>query len=351
MFKSRLIIGITVALLIAAALFYVGSVRYTDVTNPWRYHTSGYPGYPPIGIVRWWSYITPLAMGAGAAACLRRTVPTITLLAAVVISSVICSMLLRIAFLESPEDRLLEIQRFLWPAQTPPIEVNTLVGNIGLIGTSLFFAFFTVSKLRTERRAQRHLHQFPQSEIAHSLQPIMDPHLIRPSRFAISPILRTRIMIGLIGALLIALPLYLVGAVRYQTHYSALIEAHTQAGLHFELPSLVRVLWPFGLVRWWSYITPLAVGVGIGARLRHPTSIFPLMASLIGALVICATTWQCFYLHAKMFSYMGYLAVDPIEPEIFWGNILAITASLCFATLSVIGLIKPSDQPPADSGN
>jgi len=351
MLKSRFIIGITTAFVVGAVLFYLGAVRYADLTHPRSYHMGHLRGLPPIGIVRWWSYIGPLALGIGVATCLRRPVSKIVLLAAAVISGSIGFTLLRIAFLESPTGRLLDIQKFLWPAQTLPVEMITLSGNIALIGTFVSFAYYAISKLRTERRAQRELQRLPQTEIANSLQPIMDPYLIQPSRLVISPMFRTRIMTGLICALLIALPFYLVGAIRYQTHHSALIEAHTKGGINFELPSFIRLLRPFGMVRWWSYITPLAIGVGIAARLRHPMSTLPLVISLLGVLVVLAVAWQSFYLYAKMFSYMGYPVSDPIESEILWGNILAITASLCFAAASVVKLIPASDQSPADSGN
>ena len=351
MLKSRIIIGVTLTLAIGAILFFWGSVRYADITDPKSYHMGHLKGLPPIGIVRWWSYITPIAIGIGGAACLRRPVRTVVLLVSTVIASAIGYSFLRLSLMDASTSRLADAQKFLWPGQSPPIDLPTLGGNIGLLGTSVFFAYFAISKLRTERRAQRDLQRFPQTEIAGSLQPIMDPYLIQPSQFPISPMLRTRIMTGLISALLIALPLYLVGAVRYQIHYSTLVERHTQGDIHFELPSAIQLLWPFGLVRWWSYLTPLAIGVGIACRLRRPVSTFPLVISLLGALMICAVAWQSFHLYAKMFSYMGYPASDPIEPEILWGNMLAITASLCFAAFSVLDRIKVGDQSPADSGN
>lgn len=346
MLKSRFIIGITVASIIGSMLFYCGAVRYADVTNPWRYHMSGYPGYPPIGIVRWWSYLAPIALGAGVAAWLRRPLPKMLLLAAAAVCSALSYTFLRVAFEDSPAGGVLDLQKFLWPGQTPPIDMITLGGNIALIGTSVFFASFTLSKLRTEQRAQRDLKQFSRAEITDSLQPVMNPYLNRPSRFSISPMLRTRIIIGLVCALLIALPLYLVGSVRYQTHYSSLIEAHTRGGFHFELPWAIQLLWPFGMVRRWSYIAPLAIGAGIACRLRNPVSTFPLVVSLLGAFMICTISWQSFHLYAKMFSYMGYPATDPIEPEIFWGNMLAITLSLSFAIVSAVGRIT---DPPENS--
>ena len=150
----------------------------------------------------------------------------------------------------------------------------------------------------------------------------------------------SRIVTAIVFMALAAFPICLLGAVRYKYHYSPFLELHEKSGAPFSLPLILRLFWPFAAVGWWSYVAPVAFGIGMAARVRKPLRWPAMLSAVCGTAVLWSVVWSSFFMFARYFSYMGVPAEDLIEPRIVVGNIFLMVVSIFFATLSFASLCR-----------
>jgi hypothetical protein len=144
---------------------------------------------------------------------------------------------------------------------------------------------------------------------------------------------RSRIIVGLAVFLASATPLYLLSSVTYGVRYGILTKIYEDADIVF--PILARVLWPFGPLDWWSYITPFAFAVGVAARIRSVLSL-PFLASLFGFSVIQSIIMiGAFQPFEKFGSVMGYPEPAPYPMLPLAINVGLVVGSTAFAWASV----------------
>lgn len=155
--------------------------------------------------------------------------------------------------------------------------------------------------------------------------------------------LKSRIGMGLIYGVMIMLPLLLLGRFRYDMHFGGLGEAYDNLGYTpFEPPILVKCLLPVAPVRWWSYLSPITIGIAVGARLERKITAAKLTFSLVGAVILFATVFEIHRPYVELQSFMGYPASDPIDSLNLLGNIGLVGSSVGFALISVVSLLKQS---------
>jgi len=144
---------------------------------------------------------------------------------------------------------------------------------------------------------------------------------------------RSRVIVGLAVVLASATPLYLLSTVTYGVRYGILTRIYDEADIVF--PSLARILWPFGPLDWWSYITPVALAVGVAARIRSILSLPILSAMLAFSVIQSIVIIGAFEPFAKFGSVMGYPepAPYPMLPLIM--NVAMLTGASLFALMSI----------------
>lgn len=106
----------------------------------------------------------------------------------------------------------------------------------------------------------------------------------------------------------------------------------------YVFPVLSEALLPYGPLWWWSYITPVALGVAVAAALRNPISTFRLtcllFASVMQFLTIMTVNGPYFYLTERMGNFI------PIYPPIpLLANVCLVGASTGLACYSISKLI------------
>ena len=144
---------------------------------------------------------------------------------------------------------------------------------------------------------------------------------------------KSRIIVGLAALLTSATPLYLLSNVTYGVRYGFLTKIYEDSDQVF--PLLARILWPFGPLDWWSYITPVGLAVGVSASVRSvfrsPILIAMLAFSVIQSIVIVGA----FEPFEKMGRIMGYPEPDPypILPLVI--NVAMVVASSLYAMNAV----------------
>ena len=118
----------------------------------------------------------------------------------------------------------------------------------------------------------------------------------------------SRIIVGLAALLASATPLYLLSRVTYGVGYGYLTGIYEDSDMKF--PFLARILWPFGPLDWWSYITPVALAVGVAASVRFvfrtPILIAMLAFSVIQSVVIVGAF--------EPFEWLGRSMAEYLEP-------------------------------------
>lgn len=80
--------------------------------------------------------------------------------------------------------------------------------------------------------------------------------------------LATRIVLGISVCVLAGGLLVCLARLSFDIRYLGLIEQYRRAGQDF--PVLSSLLWYFGPVAWWSYVTPVALGAAAASRARFP---------------------------------------------------------------------------------
>lgn len=147
----------------------------------------------------------------------------------------------------------------------------------------------------------------------------------------------TRIVIGLAATIFVVGPLSGLGHLSRDTQFfDDFDKAYKNTGYSF--PLLSEVLLPFGPLWWWSYITPIALGVAAAGLVKTPISTVGLtcilLTSVIQFLTIIAVTEPYFFLTYRMGN---FVPIYPLIPML--ANLSLIGASLGLATYSVTKLI------------
>lgn len=148
---------------------------------------------------------------------------------------------------------------------------------------------------------------------------------------------RTRIAIGLAVTILVVGPFIGLGHLsRDIQFFDDFDKAYKNTGYSF--PLLSEVLLPFGPLWWWSYMTPVALGVAAAGLVKTPISTMGLtcllFASAIQFLTIMAVTEPYFFLTKRMGN---FVPIYPLIPLL--ANLSLLGASLGLATYSVSKLI------------
>lgn len=102
-----------------------------------------------------------------------------------------------------------------------------------------------------------------------------------------------------------------------------------------EFPYFASVLWIFGPIDWWSYITPLALGIAAAASLRSPVRAM-MLGVILGSSVIqafvLATAAEPYLKFTSMLGSPGSVPY-PIAPLVT--NLALVGISLGIALYSV----------------
>jgi hypothetical protein len=147
----------------------------------------------------------------------------------------------------------------------------------------------------------------------------------------------TRIVIGLAAFLFVVGPLLGLGHLSRDTQFfDDFDKAYKNTGYSF--PLLSKVLLPFGPLWWWSYITPVALGVAAAGLVKAQISTLGLtcilLTSVMQFLTIIAVTEPYFFLTKRMGN---FIPIYPLIPLL--ANLALIATSLGLAAYSVSKLI------------
>jgi hypothetical protein len=149
---------------------------------------------------------------------------------------------------------------------------------------------------------------------------------------------KSRIIVGIQFVLLSALALRLLAQVRVDFLWSALGKWYrdTSRVADVDLPVVVRMLWPFAPVAWWSWITPFAIGVFVAARLRRPLNLSTLILSSLGTAFFVVLVVSVFLSYVRTLQYMGYPPVVPIDTPSMIANLSLVGLSVGFAGQAIM---------------
>jgi hypothetical protein len=148
----------------------------------------------------------------------------------------------------------------------------------------------------------------------------------------------SRIIVGTQFVILSALVLGLLGQVRHDIQWSALGEQYREAAkvADVDFPFTVHLFWPFAPVAWWSWITAIACGVFVAARLRRPLNLSTLIISSLGTALFVAVVGSVVLTYSKLFQYMGYPPDVPIDMPSMIANLALLAIAVGFAVRATI---------------
>jgi hypothetical protein len=150
----------------------------------------------------------------------------------------------------------------------------------------------------------------------------------------------TRTVIGLAATIYFTGPLLGLGHLSRDIQF---FEDFERAG--YVLPLLTQMILPFGPLWWWSYLTPVALGVAVAGLVRTPISPLGLtgllFTSVIQFLTIIAVIQPYFYLTKRMGS---FATIYPLIP--LMANLCLIGTSLGLAYYSISRLIARGRNVP-----
>ena len=144
---------------------------------------------------------------------------------------------------------------------------------------------------------------------------------------------RSRVIVGAAVFLVAATPLFLLSCVTYGVRYGILTKIYDDADVVF--PSLASFLWFFGPLDWWSYFTPVALAVGVAARIRTPVSLPILSAILAFSVIQSVVIYGAFQPFAKLGSVMGYPLPSPYPVAPLTANLAILIGAVLFAVISI----------------
>ncbi len=144
---------------------------------------------------------------------------------------------------------------------------------------------------------------------------------------------RSRVIVGAAIFLAAATPLFLLSCVTYGVRYGILTKIYDDADVVF--PSLARILWIFGPLDWWSYFTPVALAVGVAAKIRTQVSLPILSAILAFSIIQSVVIYGAFQPFAKLGSVMGYPPPAPYPLAPLTANVVMLIGAVFFAVMSI----------------
>ena len=130
-----------------------------------------------------------------------------------------------------------------------------------------------------------------------------------------------------------ATPLFLLSFVTYGIRYGILTRIYDKAEV--VIPYLARILWFFGPLDWWSYVTPVSLAVGVAARVRTPMSLPILSAILASSVIQSVVIYGAFQPFVKLGSVMGYPLPSPYPAAPLTANVAMLTSAVLFAVMSI----------------
>ena len=143
----------------------------------------------------------------------------------------------------------------------------------------------------------------------------------------------SRVAIALATFIFLTLPLLGLAQLSYDIRYVDFIGTFTKADSEF--PFLSSLLWIFGPLDWWSFITPVALAVAAAAFLRTPlrssTLVLILGSTVLQALVIAAAVRPYFRLTAVV----GYPIPAPYPTIPLIANLSLVATAVGLACYSV----------------
>jgi hypothetical protein len=143
----------------------------------------------------------------------------------------------------------------------------------------------------------------------------------------------SRVAIGLATFIFVSVPLLGLAQLSYDIRYLDFTGIFTKADSEF--PFLSSLLWIFGPLDWWSFITPLAFAVAAAASLRTPlrpsTLALILGSSILQALALTAATKPYF----KLTAVMGYPEPAPYPGVPLVANLTLVGTAVGLALYSV----------------
>jgi hypothetical protein len=147
----------------------------------------------------------------------------------------------------------------------------------------------------------------------------------------------TRIVIGLAAFFFVVGPLRGLGHLSRDTQFFDDFEKAYE-NTEYSFPLLSEVFLPFGPLWWWSYITPVALGVAAAGLVKAQISKIGLtcilLTSVMQFLTIIAVTEPYFFLTKRMGH---FIPIYPLIPLL--ANLALIGTSLGLAGYSVSKLI------------
>jgi hypothetical protein len=157
--------------------------------------------------------------------------------------------------------------------------------------------------------------------------------------FGRNRMVRTRIILGIVAALVGYKILLMLWVVRYDYNWNELGKWYQQTKkvAEIDLPMMIRILWPIAPAFWWGWISPIFFGVFVASRMRRALSAGSLLGILSGTVFLTALVYNTLVTYTRMTFYMGTPYEPKIEIACKVGN-----ASLLFMTLglAVYGIIQ-----------
>jgi hypothetical protein len=146
--------------------------------------------------------------------------------------------------------------------------------------------------------------------------------------------MKSRIIVAASVFLAAATPLFLLSYVTHGVRCGILTKIHDDADVVF--PRLARILWIFGPLDLWSYLTPLALAVGAAARIRTSMRLSGLSAILGFSVIQSLLIYGAFQPFANLGSVTGYPPPAPYPIAALTANIVMLLGAVLFALVSIL---------------
>ncbi len=149
----------------------------------------------------------------------------------------------------------------------------------------------------------------------------------------------TRICVGLAVWIFIMGPFLMLGKLSLDIRGYDLLGTFKNVDMKLPLPS--EVLWRFGPVGWWAYLTPLALASAVAAATRQPLPWPWLAGLLVVSFLQFVSLLGGVLIYYKMTSVMGTPEYPiPVSAGNLFANIALLGTSLGLAAWSVARMRK-----------
>ena len=145
----------------------------------------------------------------------------------------------------------------------------------------------------------------------------------------------SRIIIGIQFMILGTLVLGLLFEVRGDVLWSALGGWYWD-NLDVKYPLVIPMLMPFAPIAWWSWITPVAFGIYVAARLRRPLDTSILILSSLGTVAFSVVLIGVFLAYSLPYQYMSEPSEFPFDLPSMIANLSLVALSIGTAAYAII---------------